>query len=108
VWDPAARTAGVGWATPSTGRHTYASVLIHAGRSPLAVAPALGHASAETTWKHYAHCFDGARLASATDPETSIWEARETVLREPGLRPSFKGGMPERPSVDRSEPGPGR
>lgn len=34
------------------------------------------------------HCFDEARLASATDPETSIREARETVLRENGLRPS--------------------
>ena len=39
--------SGVGWATPYTGRHTYASVLIHGGPSPLAVA--LGHASAETT-----------------------------------------------------------
>ncbi len=69
------------------GRHTYASVLIHAGRSPLAVAAALGHASAETTWKHYAR-FDEARLAPATDPEASIWEARERVLRDSGLRPS--------------------
>jgi len=62
---------------------------------PLAVAAALGHASAETTWKHYAHCFDEARLASATDPETSVREARECVLRENGLRPSCDGAESE-------------
>lgn len=95
MWKAAARTAGVGWATPYTGRHTYASALIQAGRSPLAVAAALGHASAETTWKHYAPCFDEARLASATDPETSIWTAREAVLRENGLRPSCDGANTE-------------
>jgi integrase len=86
VWTLAERGAGVGWSRPYIGRHTYASVLIHTGRSPLAVAAALGHTSAETTWKHYAHCFDKARLASATDPETSIWEAREAVLMEAGFR----------------------
>lgn len=39
-----------------------ASLLIHAGRSPLAVAAALGHASGETTWQHYAHVFEEAQL----------------------------------------------
>jgi len=76
VGSSSARRRG-GGATPYTGRNTYASVPIHSGGSPLAVAAALGHASAETTWKHYAHCFDEARPASATDPETSIREARE-------------------------------
>ena len=60
-------------------------------RPPLAVAAALGHASAETTWKYYAHLFDEARLASATDPETAIRQAREAVLAEIGLRASQAG-----------------
>jgi hypothetical protein len=88
VWTPAARSAGVGQATPYTRRHTYASVLIHAGRSPLTVAAALGHASAKTTWTHYVHCLTEVRLASATDPETAICEAREVVLTDAGFRRS--------------------
>ena len=62
IWIPACARAGVE-ATPYDCRHSYASLLIHAGRSPLAVAAALGHASGETTWKHYAHVFEEAQLA---------------------------------------------
>ena len=51
VWKPACVAAGVA-ANPYDGRHTYASLLIHEGQSPLAVAAAMGHASAETTWRH--------------------------------------------------------
>jgi integrase len=75
VWNPACRRAGVE-ATPYDGRHSYASLLIHAGRSPLAVAAAHGHASGETTWKHYAHVFEEARLASSTPVEDVILPAR--------------------------------
>lgn len=82
----ACEAAGI-TAVPYDGRHSYASLLIHAGRSPLAVAAALGHASAETTWKHYAHLFDEARLASATDPETAIRAARRTAERATAVRP---------------------
>ena len=78
VFKPAA-AAAVLEANPYDGRASYASLLIHAGRSPLAVAAALGHASAETTWKHYAHVFEEARLASSTDPEEAIWAARRAV-----------------------------
>jgi integrase len=84
AFKPAAVLAGID-ANPYDGRHSYASLLIHSGRSPLAVAAALGHASAETTWKHYAHLFDEARLASSTDPEEAIWSARRAVSGDPEL-----------------------
>jgi integrase len=71
---------------PCDGRHTYASLLSHAGRSPLAVAASLGHASAETTRKHYAHLIDEARLASSTDPEAAVWSARRAVSAGDGVR----------------------
>lgn len=75
VWKPAAAQAGVD-ANPYDGRHTYASLLIHEGRSPLAVAAALGHSSAETTWKHYVHIFEGARHDKAVPMEEAIARAR--------------------------------
>lgn len=68
-------------ANPYDGRHSYASLLIHAGRSPLAVAAAMRHASAEITWKHYAHLFEEAQLASSSDPEEAIWAARRKVSK---------------------------
>ena len=52
VWDEAVKAAGIERATPCDGRHTFASLLIHEGRSPLLVSAALGHASGETTWRH--------------------------------------------------------
>lgn len=61
VWDEAVKAAGIERATPYDGRHTFASLLIHEGRSPLLVSAALGHASGETTWRHYAHVFDESR-----------------------------------------------
>jgi len=85
VWDVAANAAGVGWATPYTGRHTYASLLIHAGRSPLIVAASLGHADAHMTFRNYAHIYDEAALAPMTDPSSAIREAREAVMTENGL-----------------------
>jgi hypothetical protein len=47
------------------------------------VAAALGHASAQTTWKHYAHLFDEARLASSIDPERAIFAARRATTVRP-------------------------
>lgn len=91
AFKPAAARADIA-ATPYDGRHTYASLLIHAGRSPLAVAAALGHASAETTWKHYSHLFDEARLASSTDPEEAIRAARRRASGDPDVRQMFATG----------------
>lgn len=85
VWKPACARAGVA-ATPYDGRHTFASLLIHEGRSPLAVAAALGHASAETTWRHYVHLFEGARGDKAVPMEEAARTAR-AALERAGLRP---------------------
>jgi integrase len=86
VWRPACERAGVD-ATPYDGRHTFASLLIHEGRSPLLVAAALGHASGETTWRHYAHLFEGARHAPAMPMAEAAATAR-AELRAAGLHPS--------------------
>ena len=87
IWIPACARAGVE-ATPYDCRHSYASLLIHAGRSPLAVAAALGHASGETTWKHYAHVFEEAQLASSTPVEDAILAARLRIEGQDRLHES--------------------
>ena len=61
------------------GRHTYASLLIHEGRSPQLVAAALGHASGELVWRRYAHVFDEARLAPSVPMVEAIEVARVAV-----------------------------
>jgi integrase len=77
VWRPACEQARVR-ATPYDGRHTYASLLIHEGRSPLLVAAALGHASGELVWRRYGHVFEEARLA----PDASMVDAVEAARAE--------------------------
>jgi len=70
VWQPAVERAGIAPCTPYDGRHTFASLLIHEGRSLPYVAAAMG-SSAQTVLKHYTHLFDEARLA----PRVSMLEA---------------------------------
>jgi integrase len=48
-------------ATPYDDRHTYASLLIHEGRSPLLVAAALGHSTAALVWSRTATSTHGGR-----------------------------------------------
>lgn len=86
VWQPACERAGVK-ATPYDGRHTYASLLIHEGRSIPYVTAALGHASATTTLDHYAHLFDASRLAPMAPMVESIVAARGE-LRAAGVYPA--------------------
>ena len=78
VWQPACDRAGVR-ATPYDGRHTYASLLIHEGRSIPYVTAALGQASATTALNHYAHVFDHARLATAVPMVDAIRAARAEI-----------------------------
>ena len=80
VFDPACAAAGV-QATPYDGRHTFASLLIHAGYSVPYVSAALGHRDATTTWRNYAHAFDEARLAPALGVVDAIMDARAKVAR---------------------------
>jgi integrase len=76
---------------PYDGRHTYASLLIHEGRSPLLVAAALGHAGGELVWRRYAHVFEEARLAPGAGMVESI-EAARADLERSGLRPACAQG----------------
>jgi hypothetical protein len=59
----------------------------------------MGHASAETTWKHYAHPFEEARLASSSDPEEAIWAARQAVLAERDVYQMFTERPRRRPRL---------
>jgi len=86
VWTPACEAAGIS-AAPYDGRHTYASLLIHEGRSLPYVTAALGHASASTTLDNYTHLFDEARLATAVSMEEAITRARSG--NTPDVRDSF-------------------
>jgi integrase len=89
TFNPAAQAAGVGWATPYTGRHTYCSLQIHAGTSPVIVAVLAGN-SPEVIWKHYAREFDRSRTTDPVPLETAPRAAREQVARSdvPKLFPS--------------------
>ena len=60
VWLPAVESAGVGWATPHTLRHTAASILIAGGAHPRMLQARLGHASARMSLEVYGHLFDAA------------------------------------------------
>jgi len=75
VWHPAIHRAGVK-ATPYDGRHSFASLLIHEGRSVPYVAAAMGHASATTTLTYYTHIFDAARHAPAEPMAQAVEAAR--------------------------------
>jgi hypothetical protein len=74
---PAAARAGV--KAPADGRHSYASLLIHEGRSPLLVAAALGHSTGELVWKRYGHVFGEARLAPAVSMVAAVQDARASI-----------------------------
>jgi integrase len=79
VWNPACEAAGVK-AAPYDLRHTFCSLLIHEGRSPLLVAAAMGHASGQLIWTTYGHVFEHARLAPNVSMVDAIEQAR-TDLR---------------------------
>ena len=85
IWQPACTKAKVE-ATPYDGRHSYASLLIHEGRSIPYVTAALGHSSAATTLTHYAHVFDETRLGTGASMVTAITTARGELARS-GVRP---------------------
>jgi integrase len=80
VWTPACEAAGVK-ASPYSGRHSYASLLIHEGRSLPFVAASMGHSSASTTLEHYAHSFEVARHGTAVTMVDAITNARRAVRK---------------------------
>jgi hypothetical protein len=73
-------------AAPYDGRHTFASLLIHEGRSPMLVSAALGHSTGELVWRRYAHVYDQARHQPQAPMVESIQAARAELERA-GVRP---------------------
>jgi len=62
------------------GRHSYISLQIHAGTSPVVVAALAGN-SAEVIWRHYAREFDRARTAAGLPLADALMLARATVAQ---------------------------
>jgi len=71
----AAEAAGVVHTTPYALRHSFASLLLHEGRSVIYVARQLGH-DARLTLSRYGHVIDELDEQPRIDAETAIQEAR--------------------------------
>ncbi len=69
--------AGVGHARPYDLRHSFASLLLHEGRSVIYVARQLGH-GAQLTLSTYGHVIDELEDQPRNDAEATILTARET------------------------------
>jgi len=71
----AVRAAGIEHSTPYALRHSFASLLLHEGRSVIYVARQLGH-DARLTLSRYGHVIDELDEQPRIDAETAIQEAR--------------------------------
>ena len=79
----AATAAGAPTATPYELRHTFVSMLIHEGRSPVEVAAQAGHAPTMTL-DTYAHVYDDLDPAARVPAEARILQARNAVRAQRG------------------------
>jgi hypothetical protein len=75
AFDRAVRAAGVEHTTPYALRHSFASLLLHEGRSVIYVARQLGH-DARLTLTRYGHVIDELDDQPRIDAETAIQAAR--------------------------------
>ena len=75
VWAPALKQAGATYQRPYDLRHSYASLLLHEGRSVIYVARQLGH-GAELTMRTYGHVIDEFEDAPRISAEEAIAAAR--------------------------------
>jgi integrase len=75
----AAKTAGVEHARPYDLRHSFASLLLHEGRSVIYVARQLGH-GAQLTLGRYGHVIDELEDALRVGAEAAIAAARSTAV----------------------------
>jgi integrase len=57
-------------------RHTFASLLIHAGMAAPLVAAQMGHSRSSMTLDHYAHFFRARDLRAGVPVEDAVHEAR--------------------------------
>jgi hypothetical protein len=65
---------------PVHRRHTYISLQVHAGLSPIIVAALAGN-SPEVIWKHYAREFDRSRTTKAVSLDAALKAARRAVAQ---------------------------
>jgi integrase len=76
-FDPALKQAGLEPARPYDLRHSFASLMIQAGYSPVELAAELGH-SPTLTLDTYAHIFSEFARGERIDPEDEIRRARSS------------------------------
>jgi integrase len=89
VLDPATKIAGVEWVTFHTFRHTCASLLFAAGKSPKQVQMWLGHTDPAFTLRVYVHLLDDglgdaldeAEWGSGSAPEPEIPRVAQSVAQ---------------------------
>ena len=107
LWHAARLEARVGPATPYDGRHTFGSLLIHAGHDILEVQRAMRHASARTTLEHYAHEFAEWKGREKISLEQAVTEARHRAVAELHADPEDPAAgasiIPLRPDVPAPE-----
>jgi integrase len=77
-FDRAAAAAEASHATPYTLRHSFASLLLHEGRSVIYVARQLGH-DARLTLSRYGHVIDELEDQPRVDAEQAIKDARTSL-----------------------------
>lgn len=80
-----AREAGAEGARPYDLRHSFASLLLHEGRSVIYVARQLGH-GAELTMSTYGHVIEELEDAPQLPAEDAIQNAREAVSEDQRVR----------------------
>lgn len=86
----AAQAAGLAHARPYDLRHSFASLLLHEGRSVIYVARQLGH-DARLTLTRYGHVIDELEDSPRIEAEAAIAEARRQAgPSEPGAVSEFE------------------
>ena len=78
IWAPALNVLELEQATPYALRHSFASLLLHEGRSAIYVARQLGH-GAQLTMRTYGHVIDELEDAPHLAAEDAIRQARERI-----------------------------
>ena len=77
---PGIQATGLGHARPYDLRHSFASLLLHEGRSVIYVARQLGH-DARLTLTRYGHVIDELEDQPRIEAETAIADARLAVRK---------------------------
>jgi integrase len=72
AWKPTLLRAGVAYRTPYQTRHTYASMMLMAGETPMWTAQQLGHANCSTIYRAYARWIPDVG-GSGGDKIMAIW-----------------------------------